>query len=144
MVTSSIIHDERQKHGPTYSPLPLPKRVDPTQTYISPPKQDNSAPAPVTPKPFVNPTISEDYTNPAQAQAKRKLFVNSTISDDYRNLAEAPAKRKLFINSTISEDCTNSDARSSSLLIALKDRPRRFMIKSSGIETGDQKRIRLR
>jgi hypothetical protein len=141
MVTSSNIHDERHKHGPTYSPLPLPKRVDPTQTSILLRKLENPAPAPVTPKPFVNPTIS---TNPAQAQAKRKLFVNSTISDDYRNLAEAPAKRKLFINSTISEDCTNSDARSSSLLIALKDRPRRFMIKSSGIETGDQKRIRLR
>lgn len=112
--------------------------VDPSISEI----YANAAKAPN--KLFVNSTISNDSTNPVQASAEPKVSVNPTISEHHEYVAEAPNKRKLFVNSTISEDCTNPDKRSSSLLCALKDRPRKLMIKSSGIETGDRKRIRLR
>jgi hypothetical protein len=49
---------------------------------------------------------------------------------------------KLFITGTISQDCTRDNC--SSLLIALKERPTKLKIKSSGIGEGDQKRRRLR
>lgn len=49
---------------------------------------------------------------------------------------------KLFVTATISQDCTRENG--SSLLIALKGRPRELKVKSSGFEEGDRKRIRLR
>jgi hypothetical protein len=49
---------------------------------------------------------------------------------------------RLFVTATISQDCTRENC--SSLLIALKERPRGLKIKSSSIEEGDRKRIRLR